>query len=417
MTASPWRKALRPGSFRGVPFKVKGVQTQVGRRAVIHEYPQRDEAFPEDLGRKARQFSIEAIVIGPEYHTARDALIEALEKPGPGLLVHPYYGQRTVTLSGPARISESPEEGGLARFSLDFVEAGENTQPSARPDTQAAVEARADAANQAIGADFAAGFSLSGAADFVSAGALTMARDAMSAIDRVRRAIVPDLSILSSFMGAASGVMGSLSALLRAPAAFASSVLGLFAGLTGLARHPLSALAAYRGLFGYGKKHRRVTSTTPARIRQAGNQVALAALVRRAALIEASRAASRAVWPSHELAVSTRDDLAARLEDEAAGLVVVEDVVTEVVVIPVSEPVYQALMALRVAVVRDLTIRAATAPRVSSAKLPRTLPALVAAYRLYGDARRDVDIISRNARVVRHPGFVPGGVALEVLSR
>lgn len=415
MTAiAAWRRALQPGSFRGVPFKVKGVQTQVGRRAVIHEYPQRDEAFPEDLGRKARQFSIEAILIGPEYHTARNALIEALEKRGPGLLVHPYYGQRTVTLSSPARISESPEEGGLARFSLDFIEAGENTQPSARPDTQASVEARADAANQAIGGDFARTFSLAGAADFVSAGALTVARDAMSALEGVRRAIVPDLSILSTYVGAASGVMGSLNALLRAPAAFASSLLGLFAGLTGLARNPLSALAAYRGLFGYGKKHRRVPSTTPARVQQAGNQVALAAIVRRAALVEASRASSRVVWPSHDLAVTTRDDLAARLDDEAAGLVVVEGVVT---VVPVSEPVYQALMALRVAVVRDLTIRAATAPRVSSATLPKTLPALVAAYRLYGDARRDVDIISRNPRLVRHPGFVPGGVALEVLTR
>jgi prophage DNA circulation protein len=41
-----------------------------------------------------------------------------------------------------------------------------------------------------------------------------------------------------------------------------------------------------------------------------------------------------------------------------------------------------------------------------------TLPALVVAHRVYGDATRADEIVSRNR--VRHPGFVPGGIALEV---
>ena len=50
-----------------------------------------------------------------------------------------------------------------------------------------------------------------------------------------------------------------------------------------------------------------------------------------------------------------------------------------------------------------------------------TVPALVIAQRLYGVANgidallgREADIVKRNA--VAHPGFVRGGVALEVLS-
>jgi prophage DNA circulation protein len=47
-----------------------------------------------------------------------------------------------------------------------------------------------------------------------------------------------------------------------------------------------------------------------------------------------------------------------------------------------------------------------------------TQPALVLAQRLYGDPAsveaRAAEIVARNK--VRHPGFVPGGVALQVLS-
>ena len=43
-----------------------------------------------------------------------------------------------------------------------------------------------------------------------------------------------------------------------------------------------------------------------------------------------------------------------------------------------------------------------------------TLPALVIAHRLYGDATRADEVCVRNN--VRHPGALRGGMALEVLS-
>lgn len=203
---APWRQQLQPGSFRGIAFSVKSAQTQVGRRVAIHEYPQRDDAFPEDLGLKADAFTVEAIIVGPNYIKARDALIAALKQRGPGKLVHPYYGERTVTLASPARISETPDEGGVARFSLDFVVAGENTEPSARQDTQGAVESSANAANDAIGKCFADEYSLDGVPDFVEGSALDLARQAMTALENARRSLVPDLSVLSDYVAAASSL-------------------------------------------------------------------------------------------------------------------------------------------------------------------------------------------------------------------
>lgn len=415
---APWRKQLKPGSFRGVPFGVKSAQTQVGRRVAIHEYPQRDEAFPEDLGLKADAFTVEAIIVGPDYFKARDALIDALKQRGPGTLIHPYYGERTVTLASPARISESPEDGGVARFSLDFIVAGENVEPSARQDTQAAVESAADAANEAIASDFASEFSVDGLPDFGVSAALDMAKGAMESLEAARRSLVPDLSVLSDVMAAANGVVGSLNSLIRAPAALAQSVLGSIGTLKALAKSPLNALKSYRGLFNYGSSQSRVPTTTPSRVRQAANQAAVANLVRRSALVEASRMASRASIATADEGAALREDLSTRLDDEAAGIVPAPtgNGTPAQMAIEVSEPVYQALTALRIALVRDLTARSIDAPRVTTATLPATLPALVAAYRIHGDATREDELIARNLRVIRHPGFVPGGEALEVIS-
>lgn len=411
---APWRKQLLPGSFRNVPFFVKSAQTQVGRRVVIHEYAQRDEAYPEDMGRKADAFTVEAIVIGPDYIRTRDALIAALKQRGPGVLVHPYYGQRTVALSGTARISETPEEGGVARFTLEFVEAGENAEPSAHPDTQEAVEVAADEAQEVIAEDFTDSFSVDGAPEFVEVSALDQAREAMNALDAARRAMVPDLSVLSDYMAAANGVAGSLNSLIRAPAAFAQNILGMFGALKALAKGPLHAFNAYKGLFGYGSRSSGSERMGASRTLQVNNQAAITTLTRRAALIEAARVASRASYDTYEQAVAMRGDLAARLDDEAAGLT---PGYPDVPVVPVPEAVYQALTALRVAVVRDLSTRAVDAPRIASATMPATLPALVVAYRIHGDAQRADEIVSRNPTAIRHPGFVPGGRPLEIVSR
>ena len=214
---APWRKALQPASFRGVGFHVKKSDAQVGRRVVVHEYPQRDNAWPEDMGLKDNAFTIEAVVIGPDYIKARDALIEVLRQPGAGTLIHPYYGKRTVTLASPARISESSDHGGSARFSLDFIEAGENAEPSAREDTQSDVDQVADEANATMGKDFEQTYSIAKTPDFVGQGALDMANDMARKINALRTRLVPSLSMLSPYMQAAQSLFGNVAALIRAP--------------------------------------------------------------------------------------------------------------------------------------------------------------------------------------------------------
>ena len=90
-----WRDRLLPASFRGAGFFIDSHESDAGgRRAHIHEYPGRDESFPEDLGLITHEYEFNAYVVGPDYITDRDRLSIACTEAGSAQLVHPYIGNR-----------------------------------------------------------------------------------------------------------------------------------------------------------------------------------------------------------------------------------------------------------------------------------------------------------------------------------
>ena len=146
----PWRDQLMRASFRGAPFEIDSHDTTAaGRRVQVHEYPGRDDPYTEDLGRRASEYTLEAYLVGDDYARARDALVAACARPGPGVLVHPYLGELEVVCTE-CSVSESTREGRLARVRLAFTVAGANRYPVAVADTAARVDAAADAADAAV---------------------------------------------------------------------------------------------------------------------------------------------------------------------------------------------------------------------------------------------------------------------------
>lgn len=240
-----WRDDLRPASFRGVAFFVDSAESGVGRRVALHEYPLRDKPYAEDMGRAARRIGVEAIVIGDGYMRARDALIAALEAPGAGTLVHPYLGSMHVTLIEQARVRESTAEGGMARISLAFVEAGEITFPSATSDTRSVVRAAAVTAKASVLARVSAQASgggvlnkLRSAAQSVVSGVLSRVSGALSALPFAGAGGIA--SSVTSLAGSVSSgsVFGSSSAL---------SLMGAVAKVRSLAS-PRAAISALKSV-------------------------------------------------------------------------------------------------------------------------------------------------------------------------
>lgn len=176
-----WRARLQSASFRGVPFEVESDEGIFGRRVQVHEYPNRDKPFTEDLGRAARRITINAYLIGDDYPEKRDRLIAAIETEGAATLVHPYYGEMKGNVDGQVRVTHSNQEGRMCRVSFQFVESGELTFPTSGTATDASLDSSAGSLADAISGAFSA-FSLDGLSDFVQSGVLADAAEMFDVI-------------------------------------------------------------------------------------------------------------------------------------------------------------------------------------------------------------------------------------------
>lgn len=150
---------LRKASYRGVPFGVTSAESQFGRRNAVHEYPFRDEAWIEDLGRQARRINITGFLVengaygGGDVIAQRELLIAACESPGEGTLIHPTLGQLSVGLMT-VSTTEQWDKGRVFVLHFQFIEAGKRIFPSITTSTKDAVTAAAAAADAAASGDF-----------------------------------------------------------------------------------------------------------------------------------------------------------------------------------------------------------------------------------------------------------------------
>lgn len=421
-----WRVNLRPASYRGAAFWLDSAESSIGRRIALHEYPLRDKPWAEDLGRAARRVSVDAIVIGDDYMSARDALLAAIETPGPGTLVHPYLGEIQVVPVELARVRESTAEGGLARISLSFVEAGEITYPSARTDSRAQVASRADMAQTIVTNEFAGRLSVSGqpawvlgsmwsvlAAMFGRLEARPLARQTTAAATST---LVPSPATADGVptitgpqaVSVALSVLAANIAAGDADAARDDTAPMVFAAIAGawMGADPAQAIPVLVSLAEIGAPVQSAGSgivtlamPTPTRRAEQRNAEATAELIRMAVAVESARALKQVRFTSLDQALLLRDQVAAVLD------AVIETTPDDAVMVAATE--------LRVAVVADVATRGADLARIVRVTPSATQPAVVLAYTLYEDIDRATDIVVRN-RIVR-PGFVPAQ-PLEVLT-
>lgn len=396
MAAEKLSAALRPASFRGVAFSVDTSDMEAGRRTQLHEYPQRDKPYVEDLGRSARGISFDGFVVGADYVEQANKLLAALEEPGPGTLVHPWFGSLTVSLKDAARVSFDSGLG-RARFTLSFIEAGELSFPAASQSTSAASRLAAVEVQNTAVESFIDRFSVDGFQDFVS---LAAGDTLTSCLDYVGGGSIPGLDALGYANRTADGLSSALG-YLQMPSQLAWSVANSM-GLASYAGTGLRWTGLVRSLVRLASSSRLARPSTPgvytpSRQQIYMNNVATTDLVRQSILAQAVGASSLIGTPAdttpriaHAEMMAVRNELTAALDVES---------------LTASDAAYTALQAARGTVWQDLTERSRDSARLTTLQPHETLPALVLAYDQYEDALRDSDLVARNG--IRHPGFVP----------
>lgn len=398
----PDGRALVAGSFRGVAFRTVDAEIKVGRRNVVHEYPQRDLPYVDDLGRRARRYPIEAYVIGDNYLAERDALLTAFETPGAGELVHPRYGFLQVAVDGDVSVKESPDRGGMARVSVTFVENGLNTFPQAVENTVSKVEATANAADETAETDFAAEFSVEGTSVLAENAINGMTKSVGGLLDTARQATSVDG--LARVVELTGGLTGNLAGLIRTPVVLVQSLRSIYAQLVQELQRPVAAFSELQFVFASNPRSSFTGMNGSSQARSVGNDNARADLARRLSLSNQARVLAVAITSAQQLATA---DQAAALSAALLGQIDIELEIND----PPAE-LAAALTNLRAAVVRDVAERAEFLLKRSTYTPQTVLPALLLAHRIYLDPERWEELADRNA--VRNPAFMPAR-ALEIL--
>ena len=398
-------------SFRDVPFQVEAKKQQFGRNTILHEYPQRDLPYVEDMGLASHILNVQGFVGGnANWKSERDALIAALNEPGPGILVHPWHGELTVCAHGPIEVTH---QGGASRyvsFVMNFVETdGENASPSVSPHSQGLASSQAETCFATASQSLDSAISLAGQASAVVQNISSAVQEVASIVNKVQNGqYLQVASWLSGVLGFDGQSMGQL---ISAGKGLSSVLLPLFNSWSsgpGSARANSGKVAP--AFFQVAQNTPKLlpppnAGTVSSKSYQA--QDAIYQFQREAATVAACQAVSLVTPATRQEAATLRQN-------------VLEAV--EAVFLSSQNDLFLAQLSdLRQVSLACLHENEGSAPDIVSVQENVSLPSLVVTWRQVlretGKALSltvaENDLIARN-RIV-HPGFLPGGEMLEVL--
>lgn len=439
--AGTWQRSLRQASFGGVPFAVRENRTRFGSRNVVHRYPYRDDAYIEPLGKLPRQYELIGFLIensrvygGGPVIAQRDALVEACEKGGMQTLVHPTFGSVQNVSCMESEASESFDSGRVIMIRLSLMRGGTRIYPSVSTSTQSTVGAAASGLLSGSLIDFATAAAVAvqqGAAVVHTAvdTALSWYQTAVTDIHDVER-VVNAVSTLSGdfgrfFGGGNSGFMDSnqtapagttaeqlleqdtvnVAAVVAAGATLqtasanpsdtstlASAAQALATSLAGTASDPADAIRLLTDLASFSPSGSFTSS--PIGAAMSSMQSSCASLFRRTALASVAQACADYQPSSYNDATTLLENVTTLFDAEIETAGDAED-----------DASFTALRALRGAVVGDLQARGASLAPLVTMSFAGSLPALVLAHRIYGDAGRSDQLVQQIQPV--NPLFMP----------
>ena len=390
-----WRDGFREGSFRGVPFKTDSSQVQGGRRKQDREFAKRDIGNSEDLGKRLKKFTLELLVIGDDYFSQRDALEAALETQGAGELIHPYRGTLQVQ-AGNYTLIETVREGRLARFSVEFTEAGEVKFPDQVNDDLSESSDNAKVLKEKSKSVFETIFSVANQPAFV----VESATDTLKAgLDFAEKSVQKVTDPVTNFAFAISNIKASLNDLVKAPGELAQRIQDSFDLLLSQFEDEPETSERIFGNFrnlSDDDAFLPVIGDTPSRSTEQVNQDAILDLLNQTALADQAESAIEVDFLSTSDALDSRNQIIDGLDNE---LLDTED-----------DDLFQSIKDLQTSLTRAIPRTGTT--ELISITLKKTLPALVIAYAEFEDLDKETEIVEQNA--VEHPGFVPGGDTIQV---
>ena len=454
-------------SFRGVEFLLNTVDGKGGRRAIPREYPKRETGWTEDNGAVLTNEKITGKLVGRDYLDQLRTLLEALNQPGTGEMIHPWWGVRTVQV-GEVNHRLDNEEDGVVTIDFTVYEAGTRLFPAVATDTAAAMDNAAGLAQKASELSFLDSF-LTGIDNMGS-----MVDTFLDDLDEFTRGLPTLPDQFREWTDRLIRTKDSVGALLAYPGELAREITHIVEDVKDVVTDPIRALGVYdqvrrrwegmraelaiTGGLPSGIKADVMTGAassvptyeTPAELNSAlANASTFTDLVLRvnanaaaSALAAADLSASRDLTPQSDSQVTIGQSLTAehannplsrpvqmdgvvgadrnlvltaddfeRIGNQLAGIIA--ELAVEAVESGQSD-VWRAMRDLRLAVFHDIRERAAALPRRRQLELTTTTPAALLAWQQYGDTEYRDRLVNDNK--LRDPAFITPSTQVEVIN-
>ncbi|MEJ6520652.1 DNA circularization N-terminal domain-containing protein [Shewanella bicestrii] len=429
-------------SFRGVEFLLEEADGESGRRAIPHAYPKKEIGYTEDNGKVLTQERIAGRVVGDDYFEQLQALLEALNKQGPGELVHPWFGIRKVQI-GKVSHKLINRVDGTATISFEVFEVGENLFPTAKSDTANQVNTEADATKDAVNNAFEGGFdtsTLDGAGDMVD--------QFLDDLDELTRGLPSLPDDLRQWTDRLMRTKDSVGELLAYPGDLARETMGILEDIKGVVKDPIRALDVYANVQSRWQGTRAELAITGGLSRNIASEGGMAASVpkfanpsKNAAI--AANAEAFKTLTLHSAAVSqcyalASADIVQKLDDteqtveslsgaernailtgqqlKSLGYGIADTLATYAAdaVEAGSSAVWRQMRKLRQAVLADTRDRAELLPQVSLYQAKQSVPVALVAWQQTGNTERRDSIVQRNG--FANPAFILPTDTVEVIS-
>lgn len=409
---------LQTGSFRNVPFKIDTHTFDGGRRAVLHEFPERDDPYTEDLGRRGRTFAVEFHIIGTDYFGQRDAMIRALERKGFGILIHPYLGRKEVQVTN-FSMTESIYEGRICKFSVTFLERGRPINPTGIFGSVFAVFDQVNELVQDLRSEFDAIMDVVNYPSFVLESFTDLAFETVDIFNEAIGIVPAAISEFNTVKGQISDFGNQITSIVSNPLDFFDSLTSTQQGMTTITdanSEKQQVLDYVISNIGVGGTY---FETTPSRVQEKTNAELLFRTVKGLAIAQKVTWLTQAVTRPFDLTVTEM----ANLENDDVFSISDLERARDNVLLVFDQFIddygdfdsRQSFVSLRAKFVSAID-QAATSLQIKKKidfQTKATLPALVVVYDKTEQIKFEEDFISRNK--IRHPAFVSGGVDYEVV--
>lgn len=406
-----WHKRRHDASFRGIPFHVESIDAESGRRTETIRLAGTPDVIQQDLGPDTRTFTVNAYVIGPDYDGILGDLEAALLEEGPGSFVHPTLGERSVVVNGRFKFSESKASGGMATFSITFTEVMTTIIPVVDYST-AVVSKSVEVVRSSLRRSLEAAV----ANDPLATDAIDSLTSYMTAATRLFASVTGKFdaagTIAATLLASPRAVIESLSELVTAPGKVAEETFGLMQSLfsssetlagdiTQLVGGEVGDSSTVEGSPLAIVSRAESLQALPSSPSESESQNAFLQLLRVSTVVEAAERLIGARFDSYNEA----DDISQRF------VALLDDLELDIL----DDQVFADLSTMRGAIVVHLSRVAATLPELRGWSSSIEMPTILVAHQLYGDARRESEILTRNRRTITHPSFVAARAQLEVL--